>query len=453
MSIVTRKHLPRRTFLRGLGVTLALPLLDGMIPAFSSSRVKAAMRARRFGAIYVPNGVEMRAWTPAVEGPGFELTPVLSPLAPFRDQMVVLSGLCDKVAVPLPGEGIGDHARASSTWLTGVRVKKTEGPDIHAGISMDQIAAQHLGKETQLGSLELALDSVEVLGACDAGYSCAYANTISWRTPTTPLPMENNPRAVFERLFGASDSTDSATRLARLHEDRSILDFVSGEVSGLKQALGSTDRLKLTEYLEAVRDVERRIQTAESQNTRELPVVDQPMGIPDTFEAHARLMYDLLALAYQCDLTRVATFMIGKEVSGRSYPEIGVPDGHHACSHHQNDPVKLEKLAKINSYHLQQFAYFLEKLRATPDGDGSLLDHSMFVYGSGISDGNIHFHMDLPTLLVGGTGDGMIKGGRHIRYTNDTSLTNLYVSVLDKLGLPVESFGDSTGKLEHLSGI
>ena len=453
MSIVTRKHLPRRTFLRGLGVTLALPLLDGMIPAFSSSRLKAAMRARRFGAIYVPNGVEMRAWTPAVEGPGFELTPVLSPLAPFRDQMVVLSGLCDKVAVPLPGEGIGDHARASSTWLTGVRVKKTEGPDIRAGVSMDQIAAQHLGKETQLGSLELALDSVEVLGACDAGYSCAYANTISWRTPTTPLPMENNPRAVFERLFGASDSTDSATRLARLHEDRSILDFVSAEVSGLKQALGSTDRLKLTEYLEAVRDVERRIQTAETQSSRELPVVDQPMGIPDTFEAHARLMYDLLALAYQCDLTRVATFMIGKEVSGRSYPEIGVPDGHHACSHHQNDPVKLEKLAKINSYHLQQFAYFLEKLRSTPDGDGSLLDHSMFIYGSGISDGNIHFHMDLPTLLVGGTGEGMVKGGRHIRYANDTSLTNLYVSVLDKLGLPVESFGDSTGKLEHLSGI
>jgi hypothetical protein len=228
---------------------------------------------------------------------------------------------------------------------------------------------------------------------------------------------------------------------------------VSGEVSGLKQALGSTDRLKLTEYLEAVRDVERRIQTAETQSSRELPVVDQPMGIPDTFEAHARLMYDLLALAYQCDLTRVATFMIGKEVSGRSYPEIGVPDGHHACSHHQNDPVKLEKLAKINSYHLQQFAYFLEKLRSTPDGDGSLLDHSMFIYGSGISDGNIHFHMDLPTLLVGGTGEGMIKGGRHIRYANDTSLTNLYVSVLDKLGLPVESFGDSTGKLEHLSGI
>jgi hypothetical protein len=452
MSIITKKSLPRRTFLRGLGVSVALPLLDGMIPAFAAIRDTPAKGAKRFGAFYVPNGVEMRAWTPAAEGSAFEVSPILSPLAPFRDQMFVLSGLADKVAVPLPGEGIGDHARASSTWLTGVRVKKTEGPDIRAGISVDQIAAQYLGKETQLGSLELALDSVEVLGACDAGYSCAYANTISWRTPTTPLPMENNPRAVFERLFGASDSTDSATRLARLSQDRSILDFVTGEVAGLKQSLGTPDRVKLTEYLEAVRDVERRIQTAEGQSSRELPVVDQPMGIPDTFQAHARIMFDLLALAYQSDLTRVGTFMYGKEVSGRSYPEIGVPDGHHACSHHQNDPVKLAKLAKINAFHMQQFAYFLDKLRNTPDGDGSLLDHSIFVYGSGISDGNIHFHLDLPTVLVGG-GAGTLKGGRHLRFKDDTAIANLYVSVLDKLGMPVESFGDSTGKLEYLAGI
>jgi hypothetical protein len=452
MRIIIQKALPRRTFLRGLGVTVALPLLDSMVPALAAVQTTAARGVRRFGAIYVPNGVEMRAWTPAVEGPGFEMTRILSPLSSFRDQMVVLSGLCDKVAVPLPGEGIGDHARASSTWLTGVRVKKTEGPDIRAGVSMDQLAAQHLGKETQLTSLELALDSVEVLGACDAGYSCAYANTISWRTPTTPLPMENNPRAVFERLFGSSDSTDRATRLARIQQDRSILDFVSGEVDGLNRTLGPGDRLKLTEYLDAVRDVERRIQTAEAQSSRELPVVAQPMGIPETFEAHARLMFDLLALAYQTDLTRVGTFMIGKEVSGRSYPEIGVPDGHHACSHHQNDPVKLEKLAKINAYHVQQFAYFLERLRRTPDGDGSLLDHSIFVYGSGISDGNIHFHLDLPTLLVGGAA-GSLKGGRHLRYTNDTALANLYVSVLDKLGVPVERFGDSTGTLDHLGDL
>jgi hypothetical protein len=452
MGIITQKALPRRTFLRGLGVSLALPLLDGMVPAFAAIRDTAARGARRFGAFYVPNGVEMRAWTPAAEGTGFSLPSILEPLTPFRDQLFVLSGLADKVAVPLPGEGIGDHARASSTWLTGVRVKKTEGPDIRAGISADQIAAQYLGRETQLGSLELALDSVEVLGACDAGYSCAYANTISWRTPTTPLPMENNPRAVFERLFGANDSTDVASRRRRMARDRSILDFVTGEVAGLNRQLGSPDRVKLTEYLEAVRDVERRIQTAETQSSRELPVLDQPMGIPDTFQAHARLMFDLLALAYQTDLTRVGTFMYGKEVSGRSYPEIGVPDGHHACSHHQNDPAKLEKLAKINAFHVQQFAYFIDKLKNTPDGDGSLLDHSILVYGSGISDGNIHFHLDLPTIVVGG-GAGTLKGGRHVRYQNDTALSNLYVNVLDKLGVPVETFGDSTGKLEYLSGI
>jgi hypothetical protein len=452
MSIITKKTLPRRTFLRGLGVSVALPLLDGMVPAFAALRTTAARPVTRLGAVYVPNGVEMRMWTPTGEGAGFEFSPILEPLAPFRAQTFVLSGLADKPAVPAPGEGIGDHARASATWLTGVRAKKTEGPDIRAGISMDQIAAQHLGQETQLASLELALDSVEVLGACDAGYSCAYANTIAWRTATTPLPMENNPRAVFERLFGASDSTDAATRLARIEQDRSILDFVTEEVTALQRTLGTSDRGKLTEYLEAVRDAERRIQTAERQSTWELPVVAQPMGIPDTFEAHATLMYDLLALAYQCDLTRVGTFMIGKEVSGRSYPEIGVPDGHHACSHHQNDPVKLAKLAKINRYHIQHFAYFLEKLRTTPDGDGSLLDHSIFIYGSGISDGNIHFHLDLPMLVVGG-GAGTLQGGRHVRYANDTPLSNLYVAVLDKLGVPMHQFGDSTGKLEYLSEI
>ncbi len=452
MSFITKKHLARRTFLRGLGVSVALPLLDGMVPAFAALRTTAAAPARRFGAVYVPNGVEMRMWTPKGEGAGFEFSPILEPLAAFRDQTFVLSGLADKVAVPAPGEGIGDHARASSTWLTGVRVKKTEGPDIRAGISLDQLAAQHLGKETQLASLELALDSVEVLGACDAGYSCAYANTISWRTPTTPLPMENNPRAVFERMFGASDSTDPAMRQARLQQDRSILDFVTSEVKALNRALGAGDQGKLSEYLEAVRDVERRFQTAERQSERELPVVEQPMGIPDTFDAHARLMYDLLALAYQCDLTRVGTFMIGKEVSGRSYPEIGVPDGHHACSHHQNDPAKLEKLAKINRYHIEHFAYFLNKLKNTPDGDGSLLDHSIFVYGSGISDGNIHFHLDLPMLVVGG-GAGTLKGGKHTRYKNDTPIANLYVSVLDKLGLPMNQFGDSTGKLDYLTDI
>ena len=449
---ITQKHIPRRTVLRGLGAALALPLLDGMVPAVAAMRNTAANPVRRLGAFYVPNGMEMRAWQPHGDGREFKFSQILQPLAPFREQVNVLTGLCDNVAVPLPGEGIGDHARASATWLTGVHVKKTEGLDIHAGTSMDQIAAQVLGKETQLASLELGLDSVETLGACDAGYSCAYTNTIAWRTPTTPLPMENDPRAVFERLFGSADSTDAAARLARIRQDRSVLDYVTDRVAGLKQDLGTGDRAKLTQYLDAVRDVERRIQKAAEQSDREMPLVERPVGIPDTFDAHARLMFDLLALAYQTDLTRVGTFMLSREVSSRAYPEIGVPDAHHGCSHHQNDPVKLEKLAKINTFHIEQFAYFVDKLKSIPDGDGTLLDHSMLIYGSGISDGNIHFHMDLPTVVVGG-GGGRLKGGRHLRYDTDTPVTNLYVSVLDKLGVPVESFGDSTGQLRYLSDI
>ena len=450
--IITKRYLPRRTMLRGIGATLALPLLDGMVPALSALRATAAQPVKRLGAIYVPNGVEMRAWIPPAEGTALELSPILKPLESVRDRVCVLSGLADKPAIPLEGEGVGDHARAAATWLTGVHAKKTEGPDIRAGVSIDQIAALELGKETQLASLELAIDSVEVLGACDQGYSCAYANTIAWRNPTTPLPMENNPRAVFERLFGAADSTDTAARLARLRQDRSILDFVTAETNVLERRLGAGDRLKLAQYLDAVRDVERRIQRAEEQSDREVPVVEQPIGIPDTFEAHARLMFDLLALAYQTDLTRVSTFMFGKEVSGRSFPEIGVPGGHHGYSHHQNDPNNLAMLAKINTHHIAQFGYFLEKLRATPDGDGSLLDHALFVYGSGISDGNLHFHLDLPILLAGGS-SGHLKGGRHLRYPSETPLANLHVSMLDKLGLPMEQFGDSTGPLGYLSDV
>ncbi|MCY4598325.1 MAG: DUF1552 domain-containing protein [Acidobacteria bacterium] len=449
---ISQKHLPRRTVLRGLGASLALPLLDGMVPAYAALRKTAANPVRRLGVCYVPNGMEMRAWTPAGKGREFELSQILQPLSPFRNQLNVLTGLADKVAVPLPGEGIGDHARASATFLTGVHVKKTEGLDIRAGISMDQIAAQQLGAETQLASLELGVDSVETLGACDAGYSCAYTNTIAWRTATTPLPMENDPRAVFERLFGSADSTDVAARLARIRQDRSVLDYVGDRVAGLQKTLGPGDRTKLDQYFDAVRDVERRIHMAEEQSDREIPVFEQPAGIPDTFQAHSRLMFDLLALAYQTDLTRVGTFMLSREVSGRAYPEIGVPDSHHGCSHHQNDPAKLEKLAKINTFHMQQFAYFLDKLQSTPDGDGTLLDHSMLIYGSGISDGNIHFHMDLPVVMAGG-GGGTLKGGRHLRYASDTPLTNLYVSVLGKLGVPVEQFGDSTGKLPYLSEI
>jgi len=450
--VITKKYLPRRTVLRGLGTALALPFLDGMVPALQALRNTAANPIRRFGAVYVPNGMEMRQWTPKGEGQNFEFSRILKPLEAFRNQVNILSGLADKPAIPRQGEGVGDHARAASTWLTGVHVKKTEGPDIRAGQSLDQLIAQQVGQATQLASLELALDSVEVLGACDQGYSCAYANTISWRTPTTPLPMENDPRAVFERLFGAADSTDAAARLARLREDRSVLDFVSAEANGLKRSLGAADSSKLTQYLDAVRDVERRIQTAERQADREMPVFEQPIGIPDTFEQHAKLMYDLWLLAFQTDLTRVGTFMMGKEVTGRSYPEIGVSSGHHGVSHHQNDPKQLEALAKINNYHIQMFGHFLDKMSSTPDGDGSLLDHTLLLYGTGISDGNLHFHLDLPMLVAGGAA-GNLKGGRHLQYHDDSPLTNLYLAVLDKLGIPVEHFGDSTGQIEYLTEV
>jgi hypothetical protein len=444
--IVTRKHLSRRTILRGLGATIALPLLDAMIPALTASARTAARSVRRLGVIYTPNGMNMAKWLPQGTGADFQLSPILESLAPFRNHLLVLSGFGDKYGWPQGDEGTGDHARAAATFLTGVHIRKTEGADIQGGVSMDQIAARALGADTQLASLELALESVEFLGACDAGYSCAYANTISWRSPTTPMPMENDPRAVFERLFGGSDTTDAAARLARVRKERSILDSVVERVGGLQRGLGGRDRAKLDEFLEAIRDVERRIQKAEEQSARELPVVDQPAGIPGTFEEHARLMFDLLTLAYQTDMTRVSTFMLGKEVSVRAYPEIGVPDAHHPVSHHQNDPDKLAKLAKVNAFHVKQFAYFLDKLRSTPDGDGSLLDHAVVLYGSGISDSNVHLHDNLPIVLAGGAG-GRIAGGRHLIVPKDTPVTNLYVTMLDRLGVPVDMIGDSNGRV------
>jgi hypothetical protein len=352
-------------------------------------------------------------------------------------------------AYPRPGEGGGDHARSASTFMTGVHIKRTSAADVEAGVSADQIAARQLGQATQLASLELALETVELLGACDGTYACAYSNTIAWRTPTTPLPMENDPRAVFERLFGTATSTDPASRLARVRRDRSILDSVSDKVASLRVRLAPGDRTKLTEYLEAVRDVERRVQKAEEQSDRELLVVDQPAGIPGDFGEHARLMMDLLALAYQADLTRVSTFMIGREVSSRPYPEIGIPDSHHPVSHHENDPQKLDKLGRINLHHMTQFAHFVEKLKATPEGDGSLLDSSLLVYGAGISDSNTHFHDNLPIALVGGAAGGL-RGGRHLRYPKNTPLTNLWLTVLDKMGVPAEKIGDSTGTIQHL---
>jgi hypothetical protein len=449
--IITKKHLPRRTFLRGLGASIALPLLDSMVPALTAQSKTAAAPVRRLGVFFVPNGMAMKYWVPATEGV-LELPRTLSPLAPYRDQTLVLTGLAARTAFPRPGEGGGDHARSASAFLTGVHIKRTSAADVQAGVSADQIAAKQLGQVTQLASLELALESVELLGACDGTYACAYSNTIAWRTPTTPLPMETDPRAVFERMFGTTASTDPETRLARIRRDRSILDSVSDKVTHLHGRLAPGDRLKLSEYLEAVRDVERRVQKAEEQSGRELLVVDQPAGIPGEFAEHAKLMMDLLALAYQADLTRVSTFMIGREVSGRPYPEIGIPDSHHPLSHHENDTQKLDRLGQINLYHMKQFAHLVEKLKATPEGDGSLLDHSLLVYGAGISDSNTHFHDNLPIALVGGAGGGL-KGGRHIRYEKDTPLTNLWLTVLDKMGVPAEKIGDSTGHVQHLWGI
>ena len=450
--IITNKVISRRTVLRGLGTTLALPLLDSMIPAFGSAARAAAAPVRRLGVVYVPNGMVMKSWTPEADGPAFELTPIMKPLEPFRNQLLVLSGLSSNPPIGgLAGAASGVHARASTRFLTDVPPKRIQGVEIEAGISVDQLAAQELGKYTQLASLELALEGRDLAGSCDVGYSCAYTNTIAWRGASTPLPMENDPRAVFERLFGDSGSTDPAARLARIQRDRSILDAVTERIGRLQKRVGSRDRTKLTEYLDAVRDVERRIQKAEEQSSQLLPVIDEPAGVPPTFEEHAKLMFDLQVLAYQTDLTRVITFMIGRELSGRTYPQIGVSESHHPISHHLNDPAKLASLAKINTHHANQFAYYLEKLRATPDGDGSLLDHVIIMYGAGMADSNLHAPNSLPLLLVGG-GSGALGGGRHIKYQLDTPLANLHLTLLDKLGVPtVERIGDSTGKVEHLS--
>ena len=435
--IITRKALPRRTVLRGLGASLALPLLDGMVPAFAALRKTAAAPVKRLGVVYVPNGMMMNHWTPRTEGAGFDLPAILEPLEPFRRHVQVLSGMHGV-------DGEGPHARSSTRFLTGVGAKPDNGSNLSAGVSMDQLAGRALGRETQLATLELALDGRDFAGSCDDGFSCAYTNTIVWANDTTPLPMENNPRVVFERLFGDSGSTDPAVRKARLRKDASLLDSVTERAGALSRELGARDRAKLDQYLDAVRDVERRIQMAEAQSGRELPVVDQPAGIPGTFGEHARLMFDLQALAYETDLSRVVTFMMGREITGRTYAEIGVPDAHHPISHHQRDPAKLAKLTRINQYHVQLFAELLARLEATPDGDGTLLDHSMIVYGAGMADSNAHASQDLPILLAGG---GAGTGGRHVRYPEHTPLANLHLSLLDRLGVPAESLGHANGRL------
>ena len=441
--IITKTALPRRTILRGLGASLALPLLDGMVPAFAAIRNTAAAPVRRFGVVYVPNGMAMKNFTPATDGADFEVTPILQPLAPFRGQMHVLTGLN---AVP---SNAGVHASAATRFLTGVTPARTES-DLRANVSVDQLIARDLGQHTQLTSLELAMDSRDVWGSCDVGFSCQYTNTISWRSETTPLPMENNPRVVFERLFGDSGTTDPAARLSRFRKDQSILDSVTEKVATLERGLGPNDRVRMNEYLDAVRDIERRIQKAEEQSDRELPEVDQPAGIPATYEEHAKLMFDLQVLAYQTDLTRVITFMLSRELSGRPYPEIGVPDSHHPTSHHRNDPTLYAKITKINLYHTTLFAYYLEKLRATQDGDGSLLDNMMVLYGAGMADSNRHENKGLPLLLVGG-GSGQLGQGQHITFGDNTPATNLHLTILDKMGVPVDKMSNSTGTLAPLT--
>jgi hypothetical protein len=441
---VTKKHLPRRTFLKGMGVSLALPLLDSMIPARTLLARTAAQPLPRLGFIYVPHGAIMDKWTPAAAGDGFEFTPILKPLEPFRDHLNVVSGLGHRAA-----DTTAVHSLSPTTWLSGVRPKATQGVDAYAGVTADQIAAQKIGQDTILPSMELATeDHSGLIGSCDRDYGCIYMNTLSWRTPTTPMPMEINPRKVFARMFGQGGS--AAERLARIKEDKSILDAITKDVAGLQLQLGPSDRETMTQYLENVREIERRIRRAEqSQGDEDLTLPSRPAGVPFDYQEHIKLMYDLMALAYQADVTRVITFMISREVSNRTYPQVGVTDGHHAISHHQNRPEKMEKNVRIQTYNISQFGYFLEKLKNTRDGDGSLLDHAVLLYGSNMSNSNAHDHFPLPNLVIGGAA-GRMKGGRHLKYPDHTPMTNLLVTMLDKAGVKQESLGDSSGVLTDL---
>jgi hypothetical protein len=448
--MIMGKRLARRTFLRGLGAAIALPVLDAMTPAFAAATRLASNAPRRMAFVYVPNGIIMKDWTPAALGSDFEFPRILKPLEPYRQQVMVLSGLTQNTGRAL-GDGPGDHARAAASFLTGVHPKKTDGADIHSGVSVDQIAAQKIGNATRFASLELGCEDGRLVGNCDSGYSCAYSNSISWRTTSMPMPPEVNPRAVFERMFGDSSETPEA-RAKRLTYNKSILDFVLEDTQRLKGDLGKTDRRKLDEYLDAVREIERRIEIAERDSTEFTPNMEKPAGVPVEFADHVKLMFDLMTLAFQADLTRISTFMMCREGSTRTYREIGVNDAHHPLTHHRDNAELIEKVAKINCFHLEQFAYFVDKLKSTRDGDGTLLDRVMVVYGSGLADGNQHTHNDLP-VLVAGAGNGALRPGRHVQYPKETPMNNLYVAMLDHMGIPPEHIGDSTGELEHLTDL
>ena len=446
MTVLTGKSLPRRTVLKGLGASLALPLLDAMFPAFRLRGQAMPARVHRFQTFYVPNGMAMEYWSPRGEGSDFQLSPILEPLAPFRDQMLVLSGL--------RATWNQIHAGASGSFLTGIPQGGRTETEIFADVSMDQLLAREFGRDTQVASLELSMDASANAGACSSNLSCVYTHTLSWRGPTQPLPTEYNPRVVFERLFGDAGSTERSAREARLRQQRSILDSVTDKVNDLSREIGAQDKIKVEQYTEAIRDVERRIQKAEEQIDIELPPFAQPEGAPAVFEDHLELMLDLQLLALQTDLTRVITFMIAKEQSARPYPQIDVPDAHHPLSHHNNQPELIERMSRINRYHTELFSGYLAKLRATPDVDGSLLDNMTILYGSGISNSTRHSGDNLPLLVMGG-GAGRLQTGRHLTYSDQPGMANLLVTLMDKMDVPVDQIGASTGALpiDTLSGI
>jgi len=440
--IISKKAMPRRTFLRGVGATLALPLLDAMVPAMTALAKTPAAPVRRLGYIYMPMGCDVTRWTPPGKDKLDDLSPTLSSLAPVKEHVSVLSNMEVRNAYP------GTHATSNSSFLSCARAKHTESTDYYLGTTADQIAAKQLGRETQLPSLEMAMDMLQVVGQCDNGYACVYQNNLSWSSPTTPLPAEAHPRLVFETLFGEGGSRGD--RQAALRRRASLLDFMKDDMARLDRELGPADRAKVSQYLEAVRDVERRIQKAERDvKDNPLPDLDRPAGVPASYADHARLMFDLQVLALQGDVTRVITFQLARETSNRSYPEIGVPDAHHPLSHHGNDPEKVAKIAKINKFHVSLFAEFLAKLKATKEGTGSLLDHSLYLYGSGMGNPNVHDHINLPILVAGGAAGGM-KGGRHIKFDKPTPLANLHLTLLDKAGVRLDQFADSSGKVGEL---
>jgi hypothetical protein len=440
--IITKKALPRRTFLRTVGATMALPLLDAMIPAATALDKTPAKPVRRLGFVFMPMGCDQSRWTPRSEKTLDELSPILNSIEPVKEHVTALTNMELANAYP------GSHATSNSSFLSAAKAKHTEGNDYYLGTTVDQVAARELGRETQLPSLELSMDLMQTVGQCDNGYACVYQNNLSWSTPTTPLPAEAHPRIVFETLFG--EGGNSAERRAALRKRASLLDAFNTDISRLKRKLGAGDRAKVDQYLDTIREVERRIQRAEADAaSNPLPDLDRPVGVPAAYADHARLMFDLQVLAFQGDVTRVITFQLARETSNRTYPEIGVPDPHHPLSHHGNDPDKIARMAKINQFHVSLFAEFLQKLKNTPDGNGSLLDHSVYLYGSGIGNPNIHDHTNLPILVAGGAAGGM-KGNRHIRYEKPTPLANLHLTLLDKVGVRLDAFADSTGKLQEV---